>query len=124
MFKFPVVRMQEPSTPSWAHTTDQRATGEWAEAADAKSRSVWDWMHGGPLTPPPAAAPGAAVAELLARLRTPEQPARWDAVFGLGQLGAAVVGSLLSELRSEAAARARGFDPERPGFDPERLFLP
>ena len=121
-FKFPVVRMEEPTAPTWAcrSTPGRVADDGWAATADAKSLSVWNWMRGcasDPLPPPPPSA--ASVSDLLALLHTPREPLRVDAAFRLARLGSEAVKPLVRALRQEgaralAALKERGWSHVNP----------
>ena len=121
-FKFPVVRMEEPTAPTWAcrSTPGRVADDGWAATADAKSLSVWNWMRGcasEPLPPPPPSA--ASVSDLLALLHTPREPLRVDAAFRLARLGSEAVKPLVRALRQEgaralAALKERGWSHVNP----------
>ena len=95
MFKFLVMRLEEPSEPTWALRSP-----EW-EGADAKCLSVWRWMLGA-ADPEPARTGGdggdrgATIAALLERMEAPgpDETARLEAAYSLGAIGAPVVGPL------------------------------
>jgi len=110
MFKFLVMRLEEPSTPTWALRSP-----EW-EGADAKCLSVWRWMLGA-ADPEPTRTGiasnrgdgrdrGATIAALLERMEAPgpDETARLEAAYSLGAIGAPAVGPLLQALRRQVEA--------------------
>ena len=104
MFKFLVMRLEEPSEPTWALRSP-----EW-EGADAKCLSVWRWMLGAADPEPTRTAlvgdGGATIAALLERMEAPgpDETARLDAAYSLGAIGAPAVGPLLQALRRQVEA--------------------
>ena len=129
MFKFLLVRMAEPTSPSWDCAADALAgqQDEWATGrADAKSFGIWEWMRGRP--PPATEGPILRARErtqehcetlehLLGLLRandflgTASEPQRLSAAFELGRLGGAAVAPLVEILRCESAVKNRWYPP-------------
>ena len=128
MFKFLVVRMSEPTSPSWDCAADALPgqQDKWArERADPKSFAIWEWMRGR-RTPPTSERPTLRARDrtqedrdtldhLLGLLRannylgTESEPQRLSAAFELGRLGGAAVAPLIEILRCESAAKKRWY---------------
>jgi hypothetical protein len=141
MFKFLVVRMNEPtaSAPSWDCAADALPGKQdsWAlERADAKSLAIWEWMRGRlpPRSERTMLRPWDETQEhrdvleqQLDALRennylgTASEPERLDTVFKLGWLGGAAVGPLIDILRKESAAKS-SWHEQRGLHNPAQLF--
>ena len=103
MLKFQFLRMQEPLEPSW-----DGSGRDWQHVEDdphpALSAHVWRWLSGASAERP--ATQPLNQSELLATLQSAAEPARLDAAYTLGNLGARAVPTLIDALRTEALARA------------------
>eukprot|EP01052_Picozoa_sp_SAG31_P042857 SAG31_NODE_6944_length_1841_cov_1.619977_2_plen_420_part_00 len=124
MFKFPVVRVEEPTTPRWSHSPRWVHDNMGLLMVDEKARSVFQWMCGSAgMARQPVAAEPAEIPSLIATMRTEQEPARTDAAFRLGALGTAAVVPLVDALRTEAEEKLDVWNSDDPDHqNPSQLM--